>query len=108
MLPLSSSSLAVSCRHPFRLLNPWSLQRQSEDEVAAVTGLAFNRNLTSMRLHDVAHQGQPQSASLGVMHQWIAYSIELVEDFGLLLRWNADSVIDDLEVDATIVPVEVY
>ena len=56
----------------------------------------------------MAHQGEPQPAPLAVMHQWIAYSIELVEDFGLLLRGNADSVIDDLKVDATIVPVEVY
>src|SRR5215472_11416087 len=42
------------------------------------------------------------------MNQWIAYSIELLKDFGLLICGNTDSVIDDLKVDAAIVPVEAY
>src|ERR1700691_4332139 len=59
-----------------------------------------------MSLHDVAYQREPQSAALGVMHQRIADPVELLENFELLFERNADSVIDDLEVDATVAAVQ--
>ncbi len=48
-------------------------------------GALSTATIASMSLHDVAHQGEPQSAALGVMHQRIADAIELLKDFGLLL-----------------------
>src|SRR5246127_4305136 len=42
------------------------------------------------------------------MHQRIANAIELFKDPGLLLRGDADSVGDNLEVDAAVLSVEIY
>src|ERR1700758_3314358 len=42
------------------------------------------------------------------MHQRIADAIELFKDPGLLLRGDADSVVDNLEVDAAVLSVEIY
>jgi hypothetical protein len=61
-----------------------------------------------MSVHDVAHEGEAQSASLGVMHQRVAHSIELLEDLRMLLGGNSDSVIDDLKADATVLTVDMY
>src|ERR1700740_3725026 len=42
------------------------------------------------------------------MHQGIADAVELFKDPGLLLRGDANSVVDNLEVDATVLTVEIY
>ena len=59
-----------------------------------------------MRLRDVAHQREPQSASFGVVYQRIAHTIKLLENLGLFVRRNADSVIDNLKIHAAIFSIK--
>ena len=53
-----------------------------------------------MSLHDVTHERETETASLGVVHQGIAYSIKLFEDLSLLLRRDSDPVINATPTDA--------
>src|SRR5271166_2339172 len=84
------------------------LLRQSNDEPAALPRSALNGDFAPMSLHDVADQRQAQSASLGVMHQRIAHSIKLLENFHMLLLGNSDPAIDHLKVDGTPMTVQTY
>src|SRR5437764_7609491 len=44
-------------------------QRQSNDKLAALAGRALYRDLSSVGADNVAHQGKPQAAPLGVVNQ---------------------------------------
>ena len=69
---------------------------------------ALDCNLASVGLHYMTDERQAQTAPLGVVHQGITYPVEFLENFGLLLGGNSDSVIDDFKVHGVVLAVEFY
>ena len=61
-----------------------------------------------MRLHDVTHQGKTQAAALGVVYQWIAHAIKLLENLLLLLRWDANSVIYHFQFHRSVLAIKIH
>jgi hypothetical protein len=84
------------------------IHRQRDDELASFAGRALHRDLSPVRLDDVTHQGEPQSTALGVVNQRIANAIELLEYLVLLVRWNADTVVNHFQLDRAVIAVELH
>ncbi len=82
--------------------------RQSDGELAASSRCTVDRHFSAMRLHNVAHQGQPQSAALGVVNQRVPNPIEFFENLVLLLCGNADAVVHNFQLHRTVLTEEVY
>src|SRR6516162_6099212 len=84
------------------------LYRKCDGEFAALAGRALHPNFTAMGFYNVTHQREPKSTSFRVMHQWIARPIKLLKDLGLFVRRNANSVINNLEIDTTVASIETH
>ncbi len=59
-----------------------------------------------MRLCDVADKRQPQPGALGVVHQRVATTVELLENLLLFGGRDSDPAILDLQLDAAVRAIE--
>ena len=59
-----------------------------------------------MGLHNVTHQGEAQSAALGVVNQRIAHTIKFLENLVLLLVRDADPVVDHFQLYRSVFTIE--
>src|SRR5579864_3648457 len=84
------------------------VHRQRDYELASPARHAFHGNIAAMRLHDVPHQRQTQPASLGVVHQRVAYAVKLLENLVLLGARDADAVVHHLQLDRAVLAIKVY
>src|SRR6266550_1704393 len=84
------------------------IYRQSDGELATLARSTIHDHVATVRLHDVTHQGKAQAAALGVVYQWIAHAIELLENLLLLLRWDANSVIDHFQLHCSVFAIEIH
>src|SRR5438270_1275801 len=84
------------------------IYRQSNGELAALAGGTVYYHVATVRLHDVTHQRKAQAAALGVVYQWIAHAIKLLEYLLLFLRWDANSVIDYFQFHRSIFTIEIH
>src|SRR2546423_11441149 len=112
---LSKPGRRVACRYVVRGLcrrraagNCCRIYRQSNGELAALAGGTVYYHVATVRLHDVTHQRKAQAAALGVVYQWIAHAIKLLEYLLLFLRWDANSVIDYFQFHRSIFTIEIH
>ena len=73
-----------------------------------LSGDAFDLHVPPVRPHDMANERQTQARALDVVHQRIATAVKLLEDFLLLAGRNADSMVADFQLHATVGAVQAH
>src|SRR5260370_21466135 len=82
--------------------------RQRYCELAAVVRDAFQGDIASMRLRNVAHKRQPESRAFCAVHQRISTAVELLENFVLFGGRDSNPAILDFQFDAAVRAVQAH
>src|SRR5688500_4904854 len=91
-LALSEPRLTPSCR---RRLRPWHANR----EAAALADRALDGDVSPMRLHEVAHERQPDAEPARGARRSRVELVEPVEDVVDVAGGDARALVGDLDLD---------
>src|SRR5258707_9462107 len=91
---MSTFGNRLSGRHPFRGRSvAWRRNGDANRESASMSRTALHFNSSTMRLHNLFGEREPEAAAFGVVHQAGAHTIELFKNAFVLGLRDSDAFV---------------